>query len=296
MPTVSVIIPSYNCGVYIAAALESVLQQTFKDYEVIIIDDGSSDNTVEIVRPYLANPRFHYHHQTNRGLPGARNAGIRLSGAEYIALLDADDSFPPGSLEVMVSELERSKAHWCLVDVLRVKDGIEEVRSISPPSDGVLFDVLRECFWRGVCFRRKELVDAGMFDEEMRCLEDWDLYIRLVEQQVPFVYVPQPLYRYVWRAGSIITNPRRIFEYTEKIYRKHHKRLADAGDREVRSIYAANMWNLARNYIYRLRDIRCAARCMAESVAYDFSFKRMVHPLFFWSTHVLDTGKGAPRP
>ncbi len=96
MPAVSVIIPAYNCSVYLPEAIESVLTQTYTDIEIIVVDDGSTDDTPEVVAPYL--DRIRYIRQSNKGLPAARNTGIRASGGEFVALLDGDDSWLPEKL------------------------------------------------------------------------------------------------------------------------------------------------------------------------------------------------------
>ena len=127
-----------------------------------------------------------------------------------------------------------------------------------------------------------------MYDEEMRYLEDWDLYIRLVEHEAPFIYINQPLYRYVWRDGSIITKKTNILHYMERISHKHAKRLADAGDREAAKVHSLNMWGLAREYLYNVHDVRSAWRCASESLTYDFSIKRIIHPLLHVSKRLLN--------
>src|ERR1700709_1307181 len=108
MPSVSVIIPSYNCADFVVGAVESALSQSLPDCEVIVIDDGSTDNTQQALDPYLRNPRFRVVYQNNRGLPGARNRGVRLSDSTYVAFLDADDTLRPDALQLMKNELDRS--------------------------------------------------------------------------------------------------------------------------------------------------------------------------------------------
>jgi hypothetical protein len=128
-----------------------------------------------------------------------------------------------------------------------------------------------------------------MYDEEIRVREDWDINIRLIEKSKPCVLIDEPLYLYSKTEGSITTgNRRRLLFYTEKLMRKHHKRLADAGNRRIAAIYAKNMWELARFYFYELRDFREGFRCMRESLRYDMNLSRLFHPVI----HRIDVALG----
>ena len=101
MPKVDIIIPAYNAAKYLPAAIESVIAQTFEDWRIVLVDDGSTDNTAEVVAPYIdrLGPKLLYIKQANAGLPAARNAAIRNSSSEFLALLDADDVWLPDALE-----------------------------------------------------------------------------------------------------------------------------------------------------------------------------------------------------
>jgi hypothetical protein len=140
-----------------------------------------------------------------------------------------------------------------------------------------------------VFYRRKDFIEAGMWNESMQYLEDWELYIRMVERKLPMIYIAQPLYRYIWREGSMITRRRAMLNYSERIYSMHHKRMADSGDREAGSIYADNMWRLGREYLRDLGDWRRAATCCVRSMEYEISILRLLHPLWYWSRRVLQS-------
>ncbi len=99
MPTISVIIPTYNGARYIRQAIDSVLAQSYSDYEIIVVDDGSTDNTAEILWPY--GDRITYLYQSNQKLPTARNNGITASKGKYLAFLDSDDLFLPDKLHAI---------------------------------------------------------------------------------------------------------------------------------------------------------------------------------------------------
>lgn len=103
---VSVIIPAYNAGKYIADTLKSVQQQTWAHLEVIVVNDGSTDNTEEVVKGFLQDPRFIYHYQENKGCSGAKNAGLQLARGDFINFLDADDKLSAGKIEEQVSAIK----------------------------------------------------------------------------------------------------------------------------------------------------------------------------------------------
>jgi hypothetical protein len=119
-----------------------------------------------------------------------------------------------------------------------------------------------------------------MYDEDLAVREDWDINIRMIEEERPFTYINEPLYIYARTEGSLMTgNLRRVLTCTERVLRKHHKRLADSGNPPIASIYARNMWRLARSYFYEAHDFPAAFRSMRESMRYNFSLHRIVHPI-----------------
>ena len=107
-PLVSVVIPSFNSGDYILEAIESVAQQTYLRVEVIVVDDGSTDDTVKKLRSLIETGKIHYTFQSNQGLAAARNTGIELAKGEYLQFLDADDLISPTKIEKQVQRLENS--------------------------------------------------------------------------------------------------------------------------------------------------------------------------------------------
>ncbi len=298
MSTVSVIIPTYNCGEWIARAISSVLDETQPQVEVIVIDDGSCDNTRDVVAPWISSGVVKYIFQQNGGLPGARNAGARIARGEYLAFLDADDALAPGAIRCMWAATEASDASWCLVDIVRMSQSDSEVQRTVVPDQDPFYSILEYNFVRrGMFFRKAALFAAGLYDPAIRMCEDWELNIRMFEQRRPFVYISKPLYLYTKREGSITTG--RIAEnlsYTEQVFRKHHKRLADQGDKLVAHLYAFHMWDLARRYWYSVHMPAASVRCMCESLKYEFNGHRLVHPVVHFAGKVFRRLQGpAPR-
>jgi len=105
---VSVIIPTYNCAQFITEAIESALMQTYTDIEIVVVDDGSTDNTKEILKPYIEKNFLTYIYQENQGPGAARNTGIKAATGEYIAFLDADDTLTEDSVEKRINLIEGS--------------------------------------------------------------------------------------------------------------------------------------------------------------------------------------------
>lgn len=273
---VSVIVPAYNCGAYIRDAVNSVLKQTFQGYEIVIIDDGSTDNTKELLAPYLKGEKIRYFYQKNKGVPGARNTGIHLARGTYILWLDADDELAPTAIQKLVESVKSHNAQLVISDICRVENGISEVqRAILPSQDrGPFMDALKsQAYFR---FYTKEILqNIGMYDEKQKYYEDLELNLRLFAKNPPYSYVNEPLYVYKIRKHSI-TKPKqstkkRNFFYMEQLYKKHYKPLADEGTRDAKNYYAHLMWRLASDYFLKGGSLVGMLRCLSESIRYDHS-------------------------
>lgn len=213
-PAVSVIIPTYNTAEYIGQALDSVLAQTFKDYEIIVINDGSPD-TEELERvlaPY--RERIVYLKQENRGVGGARNAGIQVARGPLIAQLDPDDLWEPDYLEVQVAAMRSDPT----IDLLYpnalifgdAPDAGRNFMDICPSEGEVTFEslVTQRCTVMAcITARREMIVRAGMFDETLRSSEDFDLWLRVVKLGGRISYHRRVLARYRRRRGSHTSDP-----------------------------------------------------------------------------------------
>ncbi len=209
MPKVSVVIPAYNAMTYLPETVESVLRQTFTDFEVLIIDDGSSDQVVQWASQ-LSDSRVKLISQENQGLPGARNTGIAHAQAEYIAFLDADDLWEPTKLEKQVRCLDENPAvglvHTWMV--LVDEQGKSTGKVMPSNAEGYVWKQLAErnaIACPSVVVRRCCFETVGMFDRNLRSLEDWEMWIRIAAQY-PFAVIKEPLAYYRQLSGSMSKN------------------------------------------------------------------------------------------
>ncbi len=207
MPKVSVVIPAYNAMTYLPETVESVLKQTFTDFEVLIVNDGSSDHVVQWVSQ-VSDPRVRLISQANQGLPGARNTGIAHAQGEYVAFLDADDLWEATKLEKQVRCLENKPAVGLVYTWTALVDqwGKPMGRVLASHAEGdvwehiVVDDIV--CNGSTAMVRRSCFETVGLFDTNLRSIEDWDMWIRIASRY-PFAGVKEPLVRYRQHLNSM---------------------------------------------------------------------------------------------
>jgi glycosyltransferase involved in cell wall biosynthesis len=195
VPLVSVIIPAYNAAKYIGEALNSVFAQTFNSYEVIVVNDGSRD-TEELEQELKRHPAsVHYIKQENRGAAAARNTGLRAAKGEFVAFLDADDTWLPNFLESQIEVLNRSKSDLVYADAFLCGESPLAGRTFMEmqPSRGQvtpenLLAVRVSVLTSTVVARKKPIVEIGLFDETFSRGQDFDLWLRLAKKGARFAY------------------------------------------------------------------------------------------------------------
>lgn len=190
-PLVSVILPTYNRAFYLSRAIESVFSQNYRNIELIVIDDGSTDNTREVVEKIGDKRIVFMRTPTNRGVSSARNAGIRRAKGEYIAFQDSDDIWLPGKLAKQVEVLEGLTEDTAFVYCIMSRTNTAGVKHFVPDDSisrelrrGRLFKKLLIRNYIGapaVCIRRSVLENVGTFDTQMPSLEDYDLLLRIAK-------------------------------------------------------------------------------------------------------------------
>ncbi|MDH4129322.1 MAG: glycosyltransferase [Spirochaetota bacterium] len=181
---VSIIIPSYNRANYLLEAIESVLAQTYKPIELIIVDDGSNDNTYLCVDKYLKNHCVRYYYQQNKGVSSARNTGIKLSRGEYISFLDSDDLWDKRKLEYQMSFiLSQSEYYVCYTDEIWIRNGVRvNYNNRYQKYSGYIYKhCLPLCIIgpSSILLKREVVNDIGLFDESLAVCEDYDYWLRL---------------------------------------------------------------------------------------------------------------------
>lgn len=187
LPKVSVIIPSYNYARFLPGAIESVLDQTFQDFELIVVDDGSTDETADVVRPYTENHGLKYIRQENRGPSSARNTGIRNARGKLVAFLDPDDLWLPEKLRRQVALMDADAEvglSYCLVDFID-EEGRRFPDISWPHPSGATYKDLLYLNWvvgsgSSVLIRKSVFDEVGLFDEGLKGLEDMDMWIRIL--------------------------------------------------------------------------------------------------------------------
>jgi len=229
MPKISVILPTYNRGNLLPRAIQSVLNQTYQDFELILVDDGSMDNTEEVVKSFGKEKGIVYlKHKKNRGAPAARNTGIKVAKGEYIAFQDSDDEWLPDKIEKQIKIFEHSEK---IVGVVysgfwKIKDD----RKIYIPSKGIAKkegSILKGLLWENfvglpTAMVRVEVFNKmGTFDELLPQLQDWELWIRFSKHYL-FKYINEALVISHHTPGGIsVRDPHIIFRANKLILEKH---------------------------------------------------------------------------
>lgn len=182
MSLISIIIPAYNQADYLAKAIESVIQQTYKKWECLIIDDGSKDHTFRIVKKFK-DPRIWYIRQENQGLSAARNTGIRLAQGKYLTFLDADDMFLPDKLVILADMMEQKPNLALVAGGTRLidQDGKPILRPFRSQIPSNLVDFLfgNPLHVGSVLLNKEWQQKIGFFDVKLKSYEDWDYWLRI---------------------------------------------------------------------------------------------------------------------
>ncbi len=229
MPRVSVIIPTYNRAALCLRAVESVLDQTYQDFEVIVADDGSTDNTREVL-PNLSG-KIRYLYLDHGGRSRARNQAIASAAGEYIAFLDSDDVFFPYTLETQVEHLDANIDYGMVYGpAICFNEGGEHIFTYETGGSGWLYPkialylplVIILCT---VMVRRSVLDLVGGFDERMERFEDTDMW-RRISRKCQILAVDKPLCKILTHSGNAMQHPKRelgcIKYYTRKVFREDY--------------------------------------------------------------------------
>ena len=209
-PSVSVIIPVYNGAVEVRRAIDSALGQSNCTVEVIVLNDGSQDDTASVLAEY--GNRIRAINQQNCGLARTRNNGIALATGEWIAFLDHDDYWEPEKLTLQLKAAERSGFDVVYTNAANFGEVARVGELRSEPKAMVEGDLLKKLLLdnfivvSSVMIRRSLMQEIEGFDTSLPSVEDWDLWLKLSARGVSFAAVREPVTMYQWRAGSMSKN------------------------------------------------------------------------------------------
>lgn len=248
MPKVSVIIPCYNQGIYLEEAVDSVLSQTYEDYEIIIVNDGSTDDFTNRLLADYRKPRTRVLQTRNQGLARARNSGIAEARGEFILPLDADDKIGPGYLEQGVALLERQPKVgivYCRGELFGERTG-----EIAAPTFSLLGMLVSNLIFCSALFRKSDWERAGGYNPEMiHGCEDWDFWLSLLELGLSAERLPEVFFFYRVREASM--NQAMNKDKRREMFRRivvNHPRLY----RGWRGLFAQLGFRLTQSRCYRL--------------------------------------------
>ena len=247
-PTVSVIIPTYNRAHLVGRAIQSVLDQTYQDFELIVIDDASTDNTEEVVKSFNDERIKYLKHDENKGVAAARNTGIKVARGEYIAFQDSDDEWFSQKLEKQMKVFEAASPEVGVVYTGFWR--IESNKKIYIPSEKVArkegnihAELLRGNFvdTPTAVVKKDCFAKVGIFDERLPRLQDWELFIR-ISKDYHFKCVDEPLLISYYQPHSISADQSALIRALKLILEKHFEDFKK--DKRVLASFFANSGDL----------------------------------------------------
>jgi glycosyltransferase involved in cell wall biosynthesis len=286
--TVTTVIATYNYARYLAESIASVLDQTWRDIELIVVDDASTDGTEMVVRQFVADPRFQFLRQPTRTGPAvAFNRGLSLAGGQYVAVLGADDAWLPDKLARQVQSLTdnpRAALNYTNATIIDAHGNAtghhfpDRCHRWGPRAGWVLADL---AMWNfipasSVLFRRHILDEVGLHDESLLVCEDWDLWLRIAARH-EFSYLDESLVRYRLHGSNAHRNAtpmvRDLFRVLDRVPWAAVSTQKPAVDVRGRAYAACNL--SAATLWYDAAEYRRALHHLARALSYDW---RVVTP------------------
>lgn len=266
MPRVSVVIPAYNAERFLAQAVESILGQTYRDFEIIVVDDGSTDATPSVIDSF--GDRIRPIRQPNAGVSVARNAGFRCATGEFVAFLDADDLWELAKLERQIALLDRRPdAGLCFSAFHRV-DGklrvLETVAVVDYP-DFCEALLLYSCVVMMPLMRSELFAAAGGFDVRLSQCADWDMWLRL-SLMTSFAPLNEPLVRYRTWPGNMSSNIRLLERDTFAVLEKFFNE-APARYRRLKAKAYSNHWMILSGSYLHTGQLGPSFRCLKAGLS-----------------------------
>ncbi len=224
MSKVTVYMPNFNYGCYIEKAVTSVLNQTFYDWELLIIDDGSTDNSLEILKQFKNNKKIKIIRQKNKGLNTTNNIAIRLSNSKYIVRLDPDDYFDENYLLVVSKILDNDQDIGLVYPDYYTINEKDEIINLVRNNKIDKKNSLKDIPPHGACtmFRKDILINIGTYDEMFRVQDGYDIWLKFIEKYNPY-NVNLPLFYYRRHNNNSTNNEKKIIETKIEISNKFKK-------------------------------------------------------------------------
>lgn len=257
---VSIIVPCFNQAKYLPETLDSVLAQTYLNWECVIVNDGSPDNTEEIAKRYLdKDARFRYVRQENKGLASARNTGISNSDGEYILPLDSDDIILPAYVEKAINRFlgyPKTKLVYCRAELFGVHNREWNMKDYS--YDSIIWN---NCIFCSALYKRVDYNSTCGYNPNMKHgFEDWDFWLSLLKKDDIVYQIDEILFRYRTKNNSMVSNL--IQNHVEEMYiqiYKNHKELyepymEDYKNRVVLNKELSSELHAAESELLRLRN------------------------------------------
>jgi glycosyltransferase involved in cell wall biosynthesis len=268
---VSIVIPCYNAEAYISDAINSALAQTYPNTEVIVVDDGSTDESLKVIKSY--GHRIRWETGENRGACTARNRGVELSRGKFIQFLDSDDRLYSNKLfeQMKVIADHPGKFVFCDCRFSNCDTTLLAHCRKDPIEDPLIF-MLRGGLQTSAPIHSKDwITDIGGWDENLPCAQERDLHLRIAATGRPFLRIPKMLYSVRKIEGSVSSNPAKVLDQHKMIALKLVRILeeTDALTTERREAIAGFLARDAREYLHH--------RCFLRSKDY-FQLARTIHP------------------
>ena len=326
LPLVSIVLPTYNRAHLLPRSIDSVLAQTYSAWELIVVDDRSTDATRDVVREYVnRDRRIRYVENTHKqGCAGARNQGREAAGAAFIAFIDSDDTWRPHHLGAIMELFVRNDdVDWIYADSEIVEDGVVVTRSVFRElwknrqelrvfrrgalsvmdSDGLLEHAIQHGLYAACqsSVMRTRLFESTVFDEELQATEDWLFALEIIYKGYRIGYVDDVHFTYVLHPHSISANPRSktvhenlaVYEEFEKFYEIVPQRMALSRAQQLvvrKRLADMYFWFFCRGGYLRIGDHRTAHRYLSKCIR--------LRPLrvLFWREYLLNVMRMLRQP
>ncbi|MCB0764771.1 MAG: glycosyltransferase family 2 protein [Flavobacteriales bacterium] len=255
MPLISVIMPAYNAARFISEAIASVMDQTWTNWELIVVNDGSTDGTSTIL-DRMTDPRIRVLHQENQGVSRARNAALEIMRGEYVAFLDADDVLPPSSLRARLDVLRESPsvgfadgAVWALDDTTRELAPLY-VPTFSGPPFNELMCLSATCFFGPTWMIRRSIIGDRRFPPHMKHAEDLAFYLSIC-RDATYAHTDEPVLHYRRGHGSAMSDLQGLDRGYQALFRHASALVPAPTDHQLRTMWARIQRMMFRGFLKR---------------------------------------------